>query len=313
MKKGLLITVAALTAAAGVSAVWQYEGRWPTPAHKKLLWYGSGVAARGDDEFYVAEGYTNNSRIWWVKGTEATWWGGYGSEAGEFKSPSGIALAPNGNVYVLDAGNYRVQYFTPNGSFLGLWATTGETQHLGAGDIAVAPNGNVYVTHAFGKYVSYYTSTGSLLGTWGAPGNGAGEFNNPQSIAVSPSSVVYVGDVNNQNIQYFTSAGSFLGSWGGGSVIWPCGLAVSPDGRVFVADAYYNRVKYFTATGSFLGEWGSQGKQEGQFNYANAVAISPSGRIAFVSDRDNKRVQWFREQLTPATPSSLGRVKALYR
>ncbi|MEE9457914.1 MAG: 6-bladed beta-propeller, partial [bacterium] len=39
-------------------------------------------------------------------------WGSPGAAAGEFNAPTGIAVAPNGNVYVADAGNHRVQRFT---------------------------------------------------------------------------------------------------------------------------------------------------------------------------------------------------------
>ena len=42
-----------------------------------------------------------------------------GSGNGQFEGPDHVAVAPNGNVYIADNGNYRIQYFTPIGSFLG--------------------------------------------------------------------------------------------------------------------------------------------------------------------------------------------------
>jgi hypothetical protein len=43
-------------------------------------------------------------------------WGERGTGNGQFDLLSGIAIAPNNNVYVVDArDNERVQYFTPTG------------------------------------------------------------------------------------------------------------------------------------------------------------------------------------------------------
>ena len=53
-------------------------------------------------------------------------WGTGGTGDGEFNRPAGVALAPNGNVYVADSRNDRVQYFTATGSFLGKWGSTGK-------------------------------------------------------------------------------------------------------------------------------------------------------------------------------------------
>ena len=56
----------------------------------------------------VAEGVTLVAR-----------WGSPGVGDGQFQSPFGIALGASGNVYVADAGNDRVQVFSPEGRFLG--------------------------------------------------------------------------------------------------------------------------------------------------------------------------------------------------
>jgi DNA-binding beta-propeller fold protein YncE len=43
--------------------------------------------------------------------------GGRGSGPGEFNLPIQAAVAPDGTLYVLDAGNFRVQAFDSQGSF----------------------------------------------------------------------------------------------------------------------------------------------------------------------------------------------------
>ncbi len=69
-------------------------------------------------------------------------WGTHGAGNGQFNYALGIAVAPNGNVYVADAYNNRIQYFSPTGSFLGKWGTvgTGAGQFDTPWDVAVAAN-----------------------------------------------------------------------------------------------------------------------------------------------------------------------------
>ena len=41
-----------------------------------------------------------------------TKWGTYGTGDGQFKKPWGVAVAPDGSVYVSDSYNHRIQKFT---------------------------------------------------------------------------------------------------------------------------------------------------------------------------------------------------------
>ncbi len=48
-------------------------------------------------------------------------WGVAGAGNGQFNEPSGIAVDRDGNVYVADRGNHRIQKFTNNGQFITKW------------------------------------------------------------------------------------------------------------------------------------------------------------------------------------------------
>jgi DNA-binding beta-propeller fold protein YncE len=197
-------------------------------------------------------------------------------------------------VYVADAWNYRIQYFTPDGSFLGKWGSggRGNGEFIRPNDLAFAANGNIYVVE-MGDRVQYFTPTGSFLGKWGQSGNRSHEFDRPHGIAISKSggdfyyANVYVADTGNSRIKYYFRTGS--GDWGG--LHYPHGVDVSPwNGNVYVSDTFDHRIQYFTSTGSFLGKWGGSGN--GKFHEPHDVAFAPDG-LVYVADTGNHRIQYF--------------------
>ncbi len=293
-------------------AAFVYEGQWSGEG------VGGPLAIAANGNVYAADAGNDRVRYFTSTGSFLGQWGSHGYGAGEFDQPRDVALGPGGNVYVLDYGNYRVQYFTPAGSFIRLWGVS-RVPHK----IAVTREGRVYVSwfyqEEFEIYcgVKYYTSTGTFLGSWGSYGFGNGEFRDPRGIAVAADGIVYVTDSGNPRVQYFTSAGSYLGRWGmsgsgPGQFNSPRGIWVDSGGRLFVADRQNNRIQYFTSSGSFLDMWGSYGSGNGQFNLPSDVELAPNG-LAYVADGGNSRVQYFREDNPAVLPSSLGKVKALFR
>jgi DNA-binding beta-propeller fold protein YncE len=286
-------------------------------------------------------------------------WGSEGSGEGQFNTPRGIAVAPNGNVYVADVWNRRVQYFTATGSFLGCWYNY-FWQPQG---VAVSPNGKyVYVADTGNSRICYFTPRGSFLGEWGRHGFHIDDFDWPDDVAVAPDGTVFVSDTGNRKVKYFTPTGSVLGAWlperpgdlrgifavsrnlvyvangdrhrvyrfkfngtswqesywgsfGSGNgefnIATDVGYSGSPR-RIFVADVWNHRVQYFTRLGSFLGKWGSRGSGPGEFAYPGAVAVGSNGYV-YVTEEGNCRVQYFRWSPPAVAPTSLGRVKALFR
>src|SRR5580765_5337043 len=69
-------------------------------------------------------------------------WGTPGSGNGQFNGPAGMAVDANGNVYVADYGNHRVQKFTDTGAYLTQWGThgSGSGQFNGPEGLAVDAN-----------------------------------------------------------------------------------------------------------------------------------------------------------------------------
>jgi tripartite motif-containing protein 71 len=215
---------------------------------------------------------------------------------GEWRSPGaiyGVAVAPNGDVYVLRS-NYdsRIRYYDRNGSYKGMWGSWGTGSGLcrRPWGMTVGRDGKVYVVDHDNGRVQYYSPKGTFIGTWGKYGRGKGEFIRPCGIAAASDGTVYVADEGNERIQRFTGTGSFLGKWGKigygpGEFIYPYDVGVSASGnRVYVVDGSTNQdVEYFTKSGSFLGRW------DVKFEKPRYLAVAPTGNVS-LTDADGNRV-----------------------
>jgi hypothetical protein len=307
MRKIIVTTAVVLSALAAVSVwgKWVYEGMWGKYGGENgEFGYPCGVAIGSNDAVYVVDGWTNR-----VQRFTPT-----GSFLGVWRCPAthGISIRPNGTVYT--CGGDLVQYFNPTGVLLGSWSAPS------AIFVSVRTNGRVYVVHEveFGNnYITYYNSVGSFLGSWEANYHNYG-------IAAAPNGRVYVTGTNKPDfidgVYYYSSSGSLLGSWceygwGPGEFTEIKGLNVGSDNTIYVADSGWvnDRIQYFTADGSYLGMWGEPGIGAGEFDRVVGVAAHPDGARVYTIEAGANRVQYFRWSDPAVAPSSLGRVKAIFK
>jgi streptogramin lyase len=226
-------------------------------------------------------------------------WGEYGSGNGRFDCPHGIAIDDEGNVYVADAFNDRIQKFDPNGAFITKWGTSGSGngQFDWPGGSAIDNLDNLYVIEAYNNRIQKFDLNGTFITMWGTSGSANGQFNESYTIAVDGSGNVYVSDYGNQRIQKFDPNGAFITKWGtygsgNGQFKGPEGIAIDDEGNVYVADVNNNRIQKFHPNGAFITKWGTYGSGNGQFDYPSQIAIDNAGNV-YVSEWGNSRIQKF--------------------
>jgi len=116
--------------------------------------YPTDVALGPRGSIYMADGYGNRIQVFTPDGAFLRKWGGpfargiYGPFNGWFTTVTSIAFGPDGDLFVADFYNDRIQKFAPDGSFLTSFGETGhgpgQLRHAMAVD--VADDGSVFVT-----------------------------------------------------------------------------------------------------------------------------------------------------------------------
>ena len=127
---------------------------------------------------------------------------------GTFNEPWGIAIAPDGSVYVTDTWNHRIEKFTSTGKFITAWGIFGQGEtpdsFYGPRGLAVDAEGRVYVTDTGNKRIAVFDSNGNFITDFGSAGFDPGQFDEPVGVAIDKNGTVYVVDTWNQRIQTFT-------------------------------------------------------------------------------------------------------------
>ncbi len=211
-------------------------------------------------------------------------------------SPVGLALGPDGRLFVTDSQLGGVFTAEPGSTVLRpLALQEALAQPTG---IALDPgSGRLFVAETAAHRVSVFDQSGRLVERIGSRGTGDAEFNFPTYLWLDAGRLI-VADSLNFRIQFFDAQNQFTGSVGSlgsapGSLPRPKGVAVDSVGHVYVVDALLHDVQVFDRDGALLMAFGAQGEEPGEFWLPSGLWIAPDDTI-YVADSRNRRVQVFR-------------------
>jgi tripartite motif-containing protein 71 len=264
----------------------------------------AGLAVDADGTLYVIDSLKNQIRVFDRDGKPVATWGERGSAPGQFRFTDGsdfwgdVALGPDGNLYVLDSFNDRVQVLGPDGTFLREWGETGTAagQFVAPDGITVDRAGRVYVTD---DRVQIFDREGRFLAAW-APSEAEGEpLQDPADVAVDAAGMVSVTDHASDRIVRFDADGTVIEAIGEtgdhpGQLMGPWGVAVDAAGNLYVAEYHGNRIQVFAPDGTSLGILSRAGLQPGQVFSPISLTLSSDGGLLYVADEGNRRIQVFR-------------------
>jgi outer membrane protein assembly factor BamB len=170
-------------------------------------------------------------------------WGSFGDRPKEYDDPVGIAVAPDGSLWVLDDHRSIVEHYTASGELLGAFdpfAT--EPVNGGANSLAIDSAGNLYVSGYNPNQVYVFSLDGTFIR---AVGRGilseqAGDM------AIDAAGRLYVSQGpergDRPGVLVFAPDGALVGGFGppgseDGQIVFPGGIALDGTGGVYIEDS----------------------------------------------------------------------------
>jgi hypothetical protein len=166
------------------------------------------VAWDAAGNIFVSDGYVNGRVAKFDKnGKFIKSWGQRGTAPGQFNTLHTIAVDAQGNVYVGDRGNRRIQVFDNDGNF--------KTQYLNVGApwaicITPGPHQYLYSSNSNGTAsmedgeIYKMELDGRILGKFGTAGKLLKEFGSVHEIDCRKENELYVGEITNWRVQKLT-------------------------------------------------------------------------------------------------------------
>lgn len=220
--------------------------------------------------------------------------GSPGKEPGKILFPYGITRIPNGDLLVAEAGNSRIQRFTPDGVYLGTYIdSANRNQVQKPGPLLIDAKGQVYIGDLSGGKVVILDRRGQLVRTITG-------LQYPHGIAVDEKNgLLYVANSGSAEIMVYSQSNNsntpkriIKGKNGTNRFGMVRGIATDDAGRLYVVDSVSCEVDVFDTDGQYRFSFGEIGNEDKGLLYPNGIHIDKYGRIYIADWANNRAVVW---------------------
>jgi len=223
-----------------------------------------------------------------------------GKKTGQLNNPRGLFLDKQGNFFISDGDNHRVQKFTAKGEFIKTWGKKGivEGEFDSPRGILVDDDRYVFVADHFNNRLQKFTTEGEFIRQIGHE-TGDSILIMPYGITMDKEENLYITCTDGlHQVKKISKEGKFILQWGGfgkeiGKLNNPLGIGIDKNENIYVIDNYNHRIQKFTKNGEFILSWGKQGNESGHFSHPHSIAIDKENNIIYVTETDNLRIQLF--------------------
>ncbi len=276
---------------------------WETWGSTHEQSFPAGVAVGATGKLYIVDPWANDVGAWIPPESGgahlsfSTQFGSEGTSKGQFKEPVGTAIDGEGDVWVTDYGNDRVEKFGPDGSVSAAYGKegSGKVQFHGPTGIAINKStGDVYIADTWNNRVEELSSKGKYVTAFGT--SGLGTLKQPAGIGVDSAGNVWIADEGNDRLVEFSSTGTYIAAYGqegSGEVQFNKPAAVGFSGEnIYVADSANHRIEELTSKGAYVRAWGVDGEGSGEFYAPEGIAVDAAGNL-YISDYAADQIQEF--------------------
>ena len=191
--------------------------------------------------------------------------GELGVNPGQLNYPIAIVTDRQGQLYVVDHGNSRIEVYGTDGAYL---RRVGGRLDDGVDDpmeldfsraVALDAEQRLFICDTGDHQIQIFERDGAPLGGFGTLGEEADALNCPVALAIDRSGNVHIVDQGNFRVQVFDPSGRFQRSYGAygpgaGEFLLPAAIAIDRSDRSYIADAAAPRIVVFAADGEPIDE-----------------------------------------------------------
>ena len=209
----------------------------------------SALSLDANERLYVSDTYGHHVEVYDSSSSFITKFGHMGYADGEFGGPVDLLHHSNGNLYVVENRNNRIQVFNAaTHKFITSFGSggDGDGEFVSPRSIAIDDTaGEIYVADSYNHRIQVFdAATHQFINSFGSEGDEDGEFVSPQSIAIDDTA-----------------------------------------GEIYVADSSNNRIQVFNASSyAFIASIGSRGREDGEFFLPRKIAIDDTAGEIYVVD-----------------------------